>query len=289
MFSNGNNKIVNDDLKGNPEFLNVTSFESRSKSTDIKNSSVGSYKFSTCGFSQDGDKINPAYLVRIKDYRQRMIVIGILQENIVMRNESQWEPYIPTSISDIADSVVQAASGGTRSLVTKATQRRKWKGTTPIEISMNLKFESVDNTYRNVVQPCNVLQSLALPSQGAAAEELRTWSDVKQALPFLAPPGPSPFTWEGVLNISSPESKKRRENEIIQSLRGGDLIVINIGRFLTFYNVILKTPIVEFHNKFDENCDPIAANVSLTFETYEISTVEDLAQSYNKTSLSNKE
>jgi hypothetical protein len=281
-------QLSNDDLKGNPEFLSVTSYDSRSKSTDIKNSSVGSYKFSTCGFSNDGNKIRPEYLVRIKDYRQRMIVLGVLQENITMRAETFWEQFIPTAISDTADSVVQFISGGTMSLVTKATQRRKWKGTTPIEITMNLKFEALDDAYKNVVQPCKVLQSLALPSQGVASEELRSWSDVRQALPFLAPPGPSPFTWVGVLNIADPGAKKRSEDEIVQHLRGGDLIVINIGRFLTFYNVILKVPIVEFHNKFTKNGDPVAANVSLTFETYEISTVEDLEQSYNKTNLMDK-
>jgi hypothetical protein len=269
----------------NPEFLSRTSFESRSKSTDIKNS-AGSYRFNTCGFSQDGNKIAPEYLVRIKDYRQRMVVLGVLQENITIKAESFWEPFIPTALSDTADSLVQFVSGGTMSLVTKATQRRKWKGTTPIEISMNLKFEAVDDTYRNVVQPCQVLQSLALPSQGAAVEEMRGLLDVWNALPFLAPPGPSPFTWQGVLNLTDPGAKKLREDEIVQHLRGGDLIVINIGRFLTFYNVIMKVPIVEFHNKFAKNGDPIAANVSLTFETYEISTVEDLAKSYDKTNLS---
>jgi len=241
----------------------------------------------------DGKKLPPEYLVRITSYRNQCRIIGILQEEVKTRVESRWEPLVPTSLLATGNILLQAVTRGKRALVTKATSRRVWMGSTPITISLNLKFQAVKNSFREVVEPCRLLQSIALPSEpgeatdweGLKTSETEKITEAASKLPALKPPGPTPFTLEGILNAAS-SNNELTPSKIKEGLKGGDYIVVEFGRFLTFRNVIVREVAVAHHIKPDPDGNPVSANVNLVFETYEMMTTESLKNAYDKDSLS---
>ncbi len=273
-------------LRGNTEVLGKTVFKD-TKTTGASPSA--SSKFTQVGYVPDGRRLASEFLVTITSFRARTTITGIIQDPIMMGVESVWEPFIPTEVYGPADTLIQTLTSSKWSLVTKATSRRKWKGSTPLEVTLPLKFHAVDDAFLEVVEPCRILQSLALPSEGKDAQSLSSLSDAKKAIPFLAPPGPTPFTSEDLLNRSLAKINKTKEEKILRGLRGGDLIIVKFGRFLTLFNVILKSARVEFQPRFDVTGNPISATANLVFESYEILTSESLGASYTKGSLSSRE
>jgi hypothetical protein len=246
------------------------------------------------GYTADGGAISPEYLVRITSYRGWCTVVGVLQEDIVTKVESRWEPFIPTSLLAVGNILIQAITRGKKSAITKATSRRLWMGSTPMTLSLNLKFQAVEDPSREVVQPCMILQSIAAPSepsQGITLGELQGATNVEGALqalskiPVLGPPGPSPFNLEGILNLQKSHNELS-PSEIKEGLKGGDLIEIQVGRLLFFRNVILNSVQVSHHVKMTPQGDTISADVNLIFETYEMVTVESLKEIYNKSAMS---
>lgn len=242
----------------------------------------------------DGKKLPPEYLVRITSIRNWCTVIGVLQEEVRTRVESRWEPFIPTSLLATGNIILQAVTRGKRALITKATSRRVWMGSSPITISINLKFQAVENSFNEVVEPCRLLQSIALPSEpGEAIDIERVKKDIETGgvidalskLPVLGPPGPSPFTLDDILNTAASHNELTPTG-IKEGLKGGDYIKVEIGRFLTFDNVILKEVGAAHHIKFNPQGDPISANINLIFETYEMMTTKALKKAYTKNVMS---
>lgn len=242
----------------------------------------------------DGKKLPPEYLVRITSYRNWCTIIGILQEDIRTRVESRWEPFVPTSLLATGNILIQALTRGKRSLITKATSRRVWMGSSPMLLSLNLKFQAVENSFNEVTEPCRLLQSIALPSEPGAAvdweglkKDIKTEGIIEAAskLPALGPPGPSPFTLEGILNTAASHNELTPSG-IKEGLKGGDYIEVELGRFLTFRNVIVKEVSVAHHVKPDPQGDPTSASVNLIFETYEMMTTESLKKAYTKSAMS---
>jgi len=255
---------------------------------------MSEYSFEKYGYVPDGNPVAPEYLVKITSYRNKCTIIGVLQQDIAMRVESRWEYLVPSSLLDIGNKLVQFASRGKWSIITKATSRRVWQGSSPLQISLNLKFEAVENPNREVVQPCLFLQSIALPSSvsydAAHTEEFLEKTGIKKgskefvqgvAGAFLAPPGPTPFTTEGLFA----RDNVRNIDDIVKGIQGGDIIKIDIGKFLSFWNVIVKEVSPLFHIKFSEGGDPISGSVNIIFESYEMMTVESLKEVYNKKNL----
>lgn len=268
------------------EYLHQKGFGGRGLS-QTKTEEEDKSSFQRVGYLPDSGEVPPEYLVEIKSHRERRIVVGILQGNVQQRVESHWAPFIPTSISANIDSVVQAITSGKYSLLTRAATRRMWRGTTPLEISFNLRFEAIENAWREVVTPCKVLQKMSLPGETQSIKNLQGFSIKDTAgLPILLPPGPTPFTYEDVLNFTTNEgTRKERENKVVEGLGGGDIIEVKIGKFQVFYNVIMKTPTVEFHNKPTKEGHPISADVNLRIETYETLTTDQLEEIYQENSL----
>lgn len=235
----------------------------------------------------DGREIPDEYLVKITSIRNRCTVIAPLQEAISLRVESRWEPFIPADLLSRANIFVQAATGmfgERRSLVTRATSRRIWQGSTPVTMSLRLKFEAIKDTYREVVLPGRMLQSMALPSDPSAGytKGQGIVGNLK-ALASLAlkPPGPNPFSLDDVLT-GKKSFPTMNESEVIDSSKSGDFIMIEIGRFLTFFNVIIRESEVSYKTKFAEGGDPVEAEANVIFETYEMMTMESLKDSYDK-------
>jgi hypothetical protein len=265
-----------------------TTFFSVGRSTPGKGFNLVEY-----GYQADGEGVPPEYLVRISSIRNRCTVVGVLQEDIQTRVESVWEPFINTSMLTTGNMLVQALTGSRSSLVSKATSRRLWQGSTPMVISLKLKFEAVNNTFTEVVEPCRLLQCMALPSEPAnyrgvdlqgvwnIGTSILSGEGLTKALsqiPFLIPPGPTPFTTEGILSAN-----KRTMGKIdMEDSTGGDKIFIEIGRFLSFWSVIVKEVPIVHHLKFDSGGNPISAEAQMIFESYEMMTCQSLNESYNK-------
>ncbi len=244
----------------------------------------------TVGFvNSDGKKVPPEYLVTITSIRNQCSVVSILQEPIQMDVESRWKPFIPTQLLDNGNTMVQMFTGGRKSLVTKACSRRLWEGSTPITLSLMLRFEAVKNTQIEVVEACKILQKMSLPSERSNSSNDNTLlEDVISNVPTLIPPGPTPFTLSGILDLrsTSGQNSGTRFNKIKEGMGGGDVIIIEIGRFLTFYNVILNKVGVSIPPTMSNDGNPISATANVVFETYEMTTTEELDKMYTKGILS---
>lgn len=241
---------------------------------------------SNCGYEPDGNPIAPEYLIRIISYRNRKAVTAILQQDLSIRVESKWEPLLPSSVLATANKAAQALTGGRVSIITASTSRRIWQGSSPIQLSINLKFEAIRKAHKEVVEPCQLLQAIALPSNNASyteASEMELtkskYAAVKEGIGgvFLAPPGPTPFDSKGLLSRDT----NRNASDVVYGLKGGDIIKIEIGQFLSFWNVIVKEATVQYANKFTKEGFPISAIANIVFESYEMMTVETLDDSYN--------
>lgn len=245
------------------------------------------------GHLADGEPIPVEYLARVTSIRNAATVVAPLQEDILLRVESRWDPLVSASMLATGNIFLQAATHGRKSLVTKSTSRRVWSGTSPMVLSLRMHFEAVADPFKEVAEPCRILQSLALPSEPREGKTNRSEvskhqmiQDVAGALsklPILGPPGPTPFTTEGVLNLQRPSNEIGDTTGIVEGLKGGDKIMIELGRFITFYNVIVREVSAAVPIKFDQHGNPVSATVNMVFETYEMMTVEGLSDAFRKT------
>ena len=254
-----------------------------------------SYGFSEYGYIYpDGVPIPKEYLVRITSYRLGSTVVAPIQEDIALGVESLWEPIIPSSILRTANIFVQATKGGKRSAITSSTTRRLWSGTSPMGVSLRLRFEAVKDPYHEVVEPCRLLQTMAVPSDPSTGRNPVNFSEIASDMkrfkfgkvgeaisnfPGLVPPGPSPFTWSELLSGQINYTEKNQQ-DFIESAHKGDFIIVELGTFLTFWNVIIREDSIVYKTKFSEEGYPISAEAEIRFETYEMPTKESLEYSY---------
>ena len=215
--------------------------------------------------------ISNRYIVQINAFRANrdpnkpyLTINAYLQNTFTIDAVSAWEA-IPqgfgdkTGVSDdiaqIATTLLSKATGGhasPRSLVTASSSRRKWTGSSPMKMSMVLKFEAINNITTEVLLPCMRLQQLALPREGHLGGF------------FLIPPGPNPF--DIILGNSG--------------IGQGDHISLNIGGgFLNFNSIVIDSASVAYENRMGTQ-GPIGATVTLTIQTYELLTQEKLSRAY---------
>ena len=152
-------------------------------------------------------------------------IYGFLQDKITLEASSEWGGItqgMPGSddLFKLADTVTQAVAG--RTLRSTLSTRRIWNGSAPISITMKLKFEAFSDPFREVIQPCMGLQGLTLPRDGLGNAV------------GLIPPGPNPFD----ISLNGEPENERGEN-----------ISLNIGGFLHFDSVIVKSVRVTFENR----------------------------------------
>lgn len=286
--------------EANPSWRSTTlSNEDRQRRRLLRRPRKLSYGFTEYGYVvPDGDPIPPEFLIRITSYRNNCTIISPFQEDgITLNVESSWDPIIPTSILRRANILVQATSQ--RSAITSSTTRRLWSGTSPMGISLKLHFEAVNDPFIEVVEPCRLLQIMALPSNpsgekgpdiGPILEDVGNlkfgdvFSKTKKVisdLPMLQPPGPSPFTWDSLLSGQVNYPDKTR-SDIDNARKGGDFIILELGTFLTFWNVIIREDSVNYKTKFGPDGLPISSEAEIRFETYEMPTKESLEYSYTQ-------
>lgn len=258
---------------------------------------------SEIGSAQDGQRYPDQYTIRISSLRNQRTVKALIQEDIQLKLSSSWIPIVPTNISALGNILAQFITGGRKSLISKAMSRRIWVGSSPITMSLLMKFEAVDNAKKDVILPCQFLQRLALPGESAPIKlqgEEATWKQIGDAaakgdvveagkialdhFPTLSPPGPSPFITGDILSHRSAASGTNVTQKVSDWLDGGDLIMIELGQFVTFYNVIVTEVVTSFSPKFTREGDPISATARVVFETYEMPTIESLDYAYKEIS-----
>ena len=82
------------------------------------NSQDPTFPFRQYGYRPDGKALSEAYLAKISSLRNAATVTAPLQENIMMRVESKWSPFVPTSILANANKLSQLFNGGEVSIIT---------------------------------------------------------------------------------------------------------------------------------------------------------------------------
>jgi hypothetical protein len=201
--------------------------------------------------------IPEAHLVTILDTIDDKVqtpIYAALQDKVTFLTESKWESFNELDAGRGVDTqIINAVAQVFRqSLSTRFASRRMWKSTSPVSITLQLKFESVENSWRDVVEPCLRLNKLALPTDGTLGI-----GSVK----ILNPPGPSPFT-------------------VGNNKFRGEWIDIQVGKYLLFKTVVVETVSVTFNKKLDTDGLPISADVAITFQTYEVITKQTLEEFY---------
>lgn len=224
-----------------------------------------------CGYT-DKD-VPPQYkvVVRWKHKNKAGALVGnevnlILQEDVSLGVESFWKSFVNpySAVSESLSTAFQAISGGRLTAFHKVATRRIWTGTTPIKLSLNLKVVAKDDAEKEVVEPVKLLSSLALPREAIAG--------------FMAPPGPTPFSFSetfkavGIGGEVQKAAKAWEEKGMVT-----EEITIQVGLFLIFTNVVVKSVDARFHSKFTPKGYPIAADVNIVFETYQVLTREEFA------------
>lgn len=205
----------------------------------------------------DGSIIPDEYLVTFYSENMDVFVTGAMQDKLDFSVTSSWSPIVPSAPSPVAAAVQLITS---RSLVSTFTSRRIWDGTTPIGMSFNLVFESIDDTYLNVVAPTIALMTMALPSKDQSKGALKLLADFAEKTGvgdvgfFLVPPGPDPF-FQG----------------------RGDHLSVSIGTHFQFDNIIIHSvrPAWDF-SRVDVSGWPMRSEVSIEIQTYEIMTRDRL-------------
>lgn len=285
--------------RGQEKTVHTTTFVSGMENQSCTES--GGWK--TVGFvSPDGEPVPPEYLVTVSSIRNKCSVISLIQDQIQIDSGSRWEPFLPSSLLDKGNRAAQLLTLGHRSLITKASSRRMWMGATPISLSLNLRFEAINDASMEVVEACKELRKMSLPTdpsddKGLNIKELlaafgggniKEMGEALSNAPTLIPPGPSPATLEGVLSLraSGESGGGIGVNATEERLGGGDIIIIEIGRFLTFYNVVLRDVKETVQPMMSKTGDPISSTVNITFETYEMITTGELDKMYTKGVLS---
>lgn len=225
--------------------------------------------YTTSGLiAADGTAIPPSYLVSIISSKLNHMIVAPLQDKTSFHVTSEWEPFIPTTgLDGVVNQISQLVFK--QALISRFTTRRIWKGTSPIDITLQLYFNSVNDTYKNVIEPIMRLLQMAAPSTGGT---------LSKYLPLLTPPGPSPYavdTDTGALNQGL-DALGGAGQSVKEWLKDGDNIEVSIGSYLKFEKVIVKDVAPVFDTKHDVSGWPISASATVTFQTYEIQTKDSI-------------
>jgi hypothetical protein len=181
----------------------------------------------------------------------RVIIKAPIQEKVTFRTESNWTPSSAQALLRTTFSQgIEALTG--RTLISRFLSRRQWAGTSPLDFTLNLLFAANSNPLIEVILPAIEIQRMILPFAGEYS--LGEW--------FLAPPGPDPFYIDSLPDLRNP----------------GEIINVRIGKFMNIRKVIVKDATIEFAPRFIQGGAPLAINIAVHFQTFEIQTKESLSK-----------
>lgn len=183
-------------------------------------------------------------------FKEEVTVRALLQHDISIKTTARWGALTAASFAPkmVAEAVL-AATG--RALITKWGSRQIWTGTSPLDFTLNLRFEAINDSEKEVLAPCRELQRMILPyTRGAHGNQV-----------LMLPPGP--------LAIGS-------IRKFLGAADEGEIISIRIGKFMTMSKVIILEVNHNIKNRWEEGGNPVSADVSVHFQTYEVLTKNSL-------------
>lgn len=228
----------------------------------------------SCGFPENRTDVDEAYIVTVTSSALgKRTIRALLQDDFKTSVKSTWaQPSVMNYLNGIRQEVSQAVTKG-YALGSQFMTRRVWYGSSPMYLNILLKFESLVDAYKEVVLPCGSLQQLALPAKfrfNVAEKEKNSVHHLGESL-LIVPPGPNPF-------YLSEDARKKIGGGIGSFLSGrqGDIVNIDIGKLISFTNVIVKDVEVTWGRRLTEKGYPINAIANVYFESFEIFTKEDI-------------
>lgn len=139
-----------------------------------------------------------------------------------------------------------------------------WRGSNGLEISLDLRFDAVNNALQDVVDPVKRLITFWSPTRGGPEGKISEWfvglvpDEYKGVISdsFLHPPGPTPY--EYLDGLASRESSTYQQK----------LLTVAIGRALIVTDLIPTQLMWEFEERFTKEGYPISAHVQANFISY---------------------
>ena len=191
-------------------------------------------------------------------FREEVTIRALLQHNVDIKTTAQWSPMTAANFSPkMVAEVTQLVAG--RALVTKWGSRQIWMGTSPLDFTINLRFEAINDPEKEVLAPCRELQRMILPyTRGKHGDK---W--------LMLPPGP----------LATGGIRKH-----FGAADEGEIISIRIGKLLSMNKVIIRDINHTFMNRFEKGGNPVSANVAIHFQTYEVLTKNSLEDELYHTS-----
>jgi len=218
------------------------------------------------GYPEDGDVVSE-YLINIYSKRLNTNIVSTIQDKVGLRVTSEWRAVF--GVGAIRQTLQQFLQLGTRrALTSKWATRRMWMGSSPISLTLPLKFAAINDAYFEVLLPLIKLQQMALPAQaknnvgGSAGLGSKAYNMTRDLF-SLEPPGPDPYQASFLDNI--------------RNIRGEGLeeISIEVGKLFRFPSVIIRDVAVEMSD-FAKGGYPTNGVATVSFETFEMVTKEDL-------------
>lgn len=131
-----------------------------------------------------------------------------------------------------------------------------WSGGSYLSISLPFLLHAYTNAKQDVMNKLVQLMCLAAPSEDGLGGTLRA-------------PGPTVANLDALM-----EGNFSMQGNPMQF--GGDVITVNLGRFITLSPCIIREVTPTFDTVFDQNGTPMGVSVNVTIETFFTTTQEDL-------------
>jgi hypothetical protein len=150
-----------------------------------------------------------------------------------------------------------------------------WRGSSGIELQLQLRFDAWTNTFTDVLKPVESLIAMYSPVRGGSSSLLSSavagsigsilGSGAGSAAgnTFLSPPGPTPASWLAS-NGNDPMA-----------------ITVTLGNVMTIKNLIPTVIGWEFEERFDKNGNPMCALVDCSFISFTIPAQQEILAFFN--------
>lgn len=233
--------------------------------------------------------INPNYLVQFvteseSDTKDHLDVIGALPDHFITAMQSAWSEKLGGAVDSLkskAGGLLGVASSGSNILSNigigtsfKLTSINSWVTGSPLQLQFPLQFNTVNDSYEDVVAPSLALLYACAPGEGTGGR--------------LIPPGPTLIgsTVNGGLGNGSNDVSLVGNllgipsNNILSKLKG-QIITVHIGTFMTIKPIIIENVNIVWSSKYTPDGYPIESEVSVSIKTPYIVTKDDLKIFFN--------
>lgn len=181
---------------------------------------------------------NPNYTIEIVKYNvrdgsgsPRESITATLPEEIALNVQSEYEARYANFLNERLPFATNFQALAGAGVFYQALTSQLWISSDPLEISLTLLFDAVDDAGREVTSQVSKLQSWVMPT-------------ISESDGILYSPGPTPL---------NPEDGR---------------VVVSIGRFMTLNSAIIPSVNATYKVMPDENGQFISATADVTFRTF---------------------